>query len=156
MAGKKKAKLFKKSAPVKAKKPAGGKKASGKPAPKKMSAKTKPIVKAANPAPSRSPKMENWSAEFTPLDDRLVVQPEAPATKTAGGIIIPGTVNDRPVRGTVLAKGRGRRNKKGQLRPLDVTVGDSVMYSEWSGTKIDVGGQEVLILREEDVLGIVT
>lgn len=94
--------------------------------------------------------------KITPLDDRIVVSVEAVSETTPGGIIIPSTVSERPNRGTVLAKGRGRRNKKGTLRPLDVNVGDSVLFPEFSGTKIEIGGHEVLILREEDILGIVT
>lgn len=146
MAAKKK-KIVKKA--IKAKKPVK-KAAPRKAAPKKVAAKkvtAKPTVKAST---------TNWEKHITPLDDRMIVAPEAQATMTAGGIIIPSSVNDRPVRGKVLATGRGRRNKKGQLRPLGVKVGDQVMYAEWSGTKIEVSGQEVLILREEDVLGIVT
>ncbi len=139
-------KLVKKAAPRK-KAALKTKAAPKKVAAKKTATKAKPAVKAPT---------TNWEKHITPLDDRMIVAPEAQATMTAGGIIIPSSVNDRPVRGKVLATGRGRRNKKGQLRPLGVKVGDQVMYAEWSGTKIEVSGQEVLILREEDVLGIVT
>ncbi|MGZ3721466.1 MAG: GroES family chaperonin [Bdellovibrionales bacterium] len=90
------------------------------------------------------------------MDDRILVSPDEAPTKTAGGLIIPGMASERPSRGTVVAKGRGRRNKKGQIRPLDVNVGDRVLYAEYSGTKINFSNATVLILREEDVLGIVT
>ena len=136
----------------KIKKATKAKKSAKKAAPKKVAAK-KTATKAK---PAVKTPTTNWEKHITPLDDRMIVAPEAQATMTAGGIIIPSSVNDRPVRGKVLATGRGRRNKKGQLRPLGVKVGDQVMYAEWSGTKIEVSGQEVLILREEDVLGIVT
>ncbi|MGE0526961.1 MAG: co-chaperone GroES [Bdellovibrionales bacterium] len=93
---------------------------------------------------------------ITPLEDRLIVRMEGVSETTAGGIIIPGTVHERPHRGEVLAIGRGRRNKKGQVRPLDVNVGDHVLFPEFAGTKLALEGEEVLILREEEVLGIVT
>ncbi len=74
--------------------------------------------------------------------------------KTAGGLFIPGTVSERPQKGEVLASGRGRRNKKGQVRPLDVKVGDTVLFPKFAGTTIEVSGEELLILREDEVLGI--
>ena len=104
---------------------------------------------------SAKPTASSVSKLITPLDDRIVVVAEAAKTKTAGGLFIPDTVAGRPSRGEVLAKGRGRRNKKGVLRPLDVNVGDQILFAEFSGSKILVGGNEVLILREEDVLGVV-
>lgn len=127
----------------------------------KVQAKTKATVQAkakitAKAQPQRpTPLLKDIGAFFTPLDDRLIVNPEQAPTQTAGGIFIPTTVEGKPSRGQVLAKGRGRRNKKGTVRPLDVSVGDHVMFAEFSGTKITMAGREVLILREEDVLGIV-
>jgi chaperonin GroES len=110
------------------------------------------VVKAATPTKFNNAAV---AALLTPLDDRLVVAPDAASETTPGGLIIPGTVAGRPSRGRVLAKGRGKRNKKGALRPLDVSVGDRVMFTEFSGTKVTLAGTDVLILREEDVLGIV-
>jgi chaperonin GroES len=120
-----------------------------KPAPKKTAPK-KPVKKTS----SQSKPAPRTSAAFKPLDDRLIVQVEAAAEKTAGGIIIPGTAGERPFRGKVLAKGPGRRNKKGLLRPLDVNVGDMVLFPQYAGQKIEIGAEEFLILREEEVLAI--
>ncbi len=127
---------------VVAKKPVAKKAVSKKAAPKKA----KPV--AATKA------VKKWST-LTPLDDRLLVAVDGPAEKTAGGIIIPGTVAERPEQGTIVASGRGRRNKKGQVRPLDVGVGDKVLFAKYAGTKVELEGTELLILREEEVLGIV-
>ncbi len=154
-----------------AKKKKSIKKASAKKAP----AKKKIVIKKATPkkvmakkaaSKTSTPKSKtaslsleiakNLPRAITPLDDRIIVSPEVPAEKTAGGLFIPTTANDRPSRGVVLVKGAGRRNKKGKLRPLDVNVGDEVLFAQYSGTKISILGQDVLILREEDVLGIVT
>jgi chaperonin GroES len=95
------------------------------------------------------------TAFLTPLDDRVVIAPTVAGNKTAGGLIIPDSATQKPIRGTVLAKGRGHRNKKGKLRPLDVNVGDEVLFAEFAGTKITFDGNEFLILREADVLGVV-
>lgn len=142
------------------------KKAAAKPAQKiaakkaataKKAAPAKIMKKSSSPAPRATvpaKKVSSLKSLLTPLDDRLLVELEGPAEKTAGGIIIPGTVADRPNRGKVLAKGPGRRNKKGVLRPLDVTVGDMVLFPQFAGQKIEMDGGEFLILREEEVLGI--
>ncbi len=98
-----------------------------------------------------TPRIPN---SFKPLDDRIIISVEPMAEKTAGGIIIPGSVSERPSRGTVLATGPGRRNKKGVVRPLDVNVGDTVLFPQFAGQKIEIGADEFLILREEEVLGI--
>lgn len=92
---------------------------------------------------------------FTPLQDRLVVEVQGESDKTAGGLFIPGTVTNRPSRGIVLSVGRGKRSKKGQLRPMDVKVGDSVVFAEFAGVKTTLNNKEVLLLSEEEVLGIV-
>jgi chaperonin GroES len=115
--------------------------------------KTKSAVRAKTFA---APKISNAALQkiLTPLDDRILISVEGASEVTAGGIIIPGTVAQRPNRGKVLATGRGRRSKKGQLRPLDVNVGDTVLYPEHAGTPVTLQGAEFLILREEDVLGI--
>jgi chaperonin GroES len=132
-------------------------KKSAKPAAKKAAAPKKAASAAKPSAAPRNEKAHHTSlANFlSPLDDRIVVEPDAPETKTAGGLIIPGFMTEGPARGTVLAKGPGHRNKKGKLRPLDVEVGDKVVYSEYAGTKLNFANAKVLILREEDILGIV-
>lgn len=163
MAAKKKKPAAKNAAKKSAKKPV--KKVAQKPTAKKIVAKTKVKAAPAKATPAKTKSVSTPTAArkpspavlnaITPLDDRLIVAPEEAPTRTAGGLYIPQS-NDRPSRGQVLAKGRGRRNKKGQLRPLDVNVGDQVMFADWSGTKITVEGNDLLILREEDILGIVT
>lgn len=125
--------------------------AKKKPAPKKSAAK-KP-VKASTPKTKLSFK---WDEFFTPLDDRLVILVEGPSEKTAGGLYIPATVSaDRPNQGQVLAAGRGKKDKKGRLRPMDVKAGEKVLFGPYSGMKMILNEQEVLMLREEDILGIV-
>ena len=112
-----------------------------------------PVKKAVSPAPAMK---KTSSAKFTPLDDRIIISIEEAPEKTSGGIFIPGTAAERPSRGKVLAKGPGRRNKKGVLRPLDVNVGDMVIFPQYAGQKIEIGADEFLILREEEILGITT
>jgi chaperonin GroES len=93
---------------------------------------------------------------FQPIEDRVLIAVAEASETTAGGIIIPGNVESRPQRGTVLAKGPGRRGKKGQIRPLDVNVGDHVLFPEHAGSKIQIAGDDFLILREDELLGVVT
>ncbi len=167
MAQSKKKKVMKKSASKKAAKPAAKKPsakrsapakkaAPKKAAPKKSAAKAPVMKKSSSPNLAKAKITQPFHDNFTPLDDRIVVAVEEQSEKTAGGIIIPGNVNARPNRGTVLAKGRGRRGKKGVIRPLDVNVGDHVLFPEFAGTKIQIDGAEFLILREEDLLGVAT
>ncbi|HMN67236.1 MAG TPA: co-chaperone GroES [Bdellovibrionales bacterium] len=127
-------------------------KAKKKPAKKAPAKRSRPAKKpmTAKPVSARARKL------ITPLDDRILVRFETASETTAGGIYIPGTVAERPNRGQVIASGRGHRGKKGVLRPLDVAVGDTILFPQFAGTKIDIDGEELLILREEDVLGIVT
>ena len=92
---------------------------------------------------------------FRPLHDRVVVSPLDSETKTAGGIIIPDTAQEKPGQGKVLSVGPGSRGDDGKLAPLDVKKGDTVLYGKWSGTEVKVDGQDVLIMRESDIMGIV-
>lgn len=92
--------------------------------------------------------------QLTPLADRILVLIAQPETSTPGGLIIPVTSSERPNRGKVLATGTGRRGKKGQVRPLDVTVGDWVLFGAYAGTPVNLAGSELVILREDEVLGI--
>lgn len=89
-------------------------------------------------------------ANITPLHDRVIVKPVEAETKTAGGIIIPDTAKEKPQRGTVTAVGAGKKDE-----PMTVKVGDAVMYSKYGGTEINVGGEELLIMRESDILAII-
>ena len=90
-----------------------------------------------------------------PLQDRLVVKRLAEEEKTKGGIIIPDSAKEKPVEGEVIAVGNGKFNDDGKLRPLDVKKGDRVLFGKYSGTEVRIDGVEHLILREEEVLGII-
>jgi chaperonin GroES len=91
---------------------------------------------------------------FRPLHDRIVVQRISADEKTAGGIIIPDTAQEKPQQGEVISVGPGARNEKGQIVPLDVKVGDTVLFGKWSGTEVKIDGQDLLIMKESDVMGI--
>ncbi|ASG20715.1 MULTISPECIES: co-chaperone GroES [Nitrospirillum] len=91
---------------------------------------------------------------FRPLHDRVVIRPIEQDQKTAGGIIIPDTVKEKPQQGEVLAVGSGARNEKGEIVALSVKAGDKVLYGKWSGTEAKIDGKDVLIMRESDLLGI--
>ena len=89
-----------------------------------------------------------------PLHDRIIVEAAAKEEKSAGGIILPDTAQEKPQRGKVLAVGPGKRLDSGQLAPLDVNVGDTVLYGKYGGTEVKVDGKDYIILRAEDVLGV--
>ncbi|MCC2646979.1 MAG: co-chaperone GroES [Rickettsiaceae bacterium] len=93
--------------------------------------------------------------KFRPLYDRIAVKPLAQEEKTAGGIIIPDTAKEKPMQGEVVAVGKGVRDDKGGMQPLEVTVGDVVLYGKWAGTEVKVDGQELIIMKESDVMGII-
>jgi chaperonin GroES len=92
--------------------------------------------------------------KFRPLHDRVLVRRIEEDAKTPGGIIIPDTAKEKPIQGEVIAVGPGARNEAGRLVPLDVKPGDRVLFSKWSGTEVKVGGEELLIMKESDILGI--
>lgn len=92
---------------------------------------------------------------FRPLHDRVVVRRLESEEKTAGGIIIPETAKEKPMEGEVIAVGPGARNEQGQVVPLDVKAGDRVLFGKWSGTEVTISGEELLIMKESDVMGIV-
>jgi chaperonin GroES len=91
---------------------------------------------------------------FRPLHDRVAVRRITSDEKTAGGIIIPDTAKEKPQEGEVLAAGPGGRDENGKLVPLDVKVGDRVLFAKWSGTEIKIDGEELLIMKESDILGV--
>ena len=93
---------------------------------------------------------------LTPLHDRLIVRPAPPAEVTKGGIILPDTAQEKPQQGEVLAIGTGKIDDNGKTLPMAVKVGDTVLYGKYSGTEINAGGEDVLIMRESDVFAIVT
>ena len=91
---------------------------------------------------------------FRPLHDRVVVRRLNAEEKTAGGIIIPDTAQEKPMEGEVIAAGAGLRNELGALIPLDVKVGDKVLFGKWSGTEVKLDGEELLIMKESDLFGV--
>ncbi|MDG5497549.1 co-chaperone GroES [Niveispirillum sp. BGYR6] len=93
---------------------------------------------------------------FRPLHDRVVLRRLAQEEKTKGGIIIPDTAKEKPQEGEVVAIGPGARDDQGRLVPLDVTVGDRVLFGKWSGTEIKINGEELLVLKESDLIGVYT
>jgi chaperonin GroES len=92
--------------------------------------------------------------QFRPLHDRVVVRRIDADEKTAGGIIIPDTAQEKPMRGEVLAVGPGARNEHGQFIPIDLEPGDRVLFGKWSGTEVKIDGEELLIMKESDVMGV--
>ena len=93
--------------------------------------------------------------KFRPLHDRVVVRRIDEEGKTPGGIIIPDTVKEKPMQGEVLSVGPGGRNEKGDLVPMDVKVGDTILFGKWSGTEVKLDGQELLIMKESDIMGVI-
>ena len=93
--------------------------------------------------------------KFRPLHDRVVIRRIDPAEKTTGGIIIPDTAKEKPMEGEVIAVGPGARNEQGQLVPLDVRRGDRILFGKWSGTEVKIDGEELLIMKESDIMGII-
>ncbi|MBA2628430.1 MAG: co-chaperone GroES [Rickettsiaceae bacterium] len=92
---------------------------------------------------------------FKPLHDRIAVLPVPGEEKTTGGIIIPDTAKEKPMQGKVVAVGNGLRDKDGKLVPLEVKVGDTVMYGKWGGTEVKIDGKDIVIMKESDVMGII-
>ena len=92
---------------------------------------------------------------FRPLHDRVVVRRLESEERTAGGIIIPDTAKEKPQQGEIVAVGPGARNEKGDLVALDVKAGDKVLFGKWSGTEVKIDGQDLLIMKESDIMGIV-
>jgi len=93
---------------------------------------------------------------FRPLHDRVVVKRLDEEEKTAGGIIIPDTAKEKPMQGEIVAAGPGKRNDSGDLSPLDVKPGDTVIFGKWSGTEVTIDGQDLLIMNESDIMGVLT
>ena len=93
--------------------------------------------------------------KFRPLHDRVVVKRVEEEGKTKGGIIIPDTVKEKPMEGEIVAVGPGARDEKGTLVPLDVKKGDRILFGKWSGTEIKLDGEDLLIMKESDIMGII-
>ena len=93
--------------------------------------------------------------KFRPLHDRVVVKRVTADEKTAGGIIIPDTAQEKPSQGGVIAVGPGGRDEAGKLIPIDIKVGDRVLFGKWSGTEVKIDGQDLLIMKESDIMGVI-
>jgi chaperonin GroES len=93
--------------------------------------------------------------QFRPLHDRVVVRRLEAEEKTAGGIIIPDTAKEKPMEGEIIAAGPGSRDETGKLVPLDVKAGDRVLFGKWSGTEVKLDGEDLLIMKESDIMGVV-
>ena len=94
--------------------------------------------------------------KFRPLHDRVVVKRINADTKTAGGIIIPDTAQEKPSQGEIVAVGNGSKAEDGKVTPLDVKAGDRVLFGKWSGTEVKIDGQDLLIMKESDIMGVLT
>ena len=93
--------------------------------------------------------------KFRPLHDRVVVKRINAEEKTAGGIIIPDSAQEKPSQGEIIAVGPGGRDESGKLTPLDVKVGETVLFGKWSGTEVKIDGQDLLIMKESDIMGVI-
>ena len=93
--------------------------------------------------------------KFRPLHDRVVVKRIDAEQKSAGGIIIPDTAKEKPQEGEIVAVGPGARNERGELIAIDLKVGDRVLFGKWSGTEVKIDGQELLIMKESDIMGVI-
>ena len=94
-------------------------------------------------------------APFRPLHDRVLVRRQEEETKTAGGIVLPGSAAEKPSRGEVVAAGKGKVNEKGDVRPMDVKVGDKVIFGQYAGSTVKVDGEELLIMSENEILAVI-
>ena len=93
--------------------------------------------------------------QFRPLHDRVVVKRVAEEEKTKGGIIIPDTAKEKPMEGEIVAVGPGARDENGQIQALDVKVGDRILFGKWSGTEVRIDGEDLLIMKESDIMGVI-
>ena len=93
--------------------------------------------------------------KIRPLHDRVIVKRTEEERKSPGGIVIPDTATEKPIRGEVIAVGKGKILENGQIRPLDVKVGDKVLFGKYSGTEVKVDGEDLLVMREEDIMAVI-
>jgi chaperonin GroES len=92
---------------------------------------------------------------FRPLHDRVLVRRIEAEAKTKGGIIIPDTVKEKPIEGEILAVGTGTRDEQGKVHPLDVKAGDRVLFGKWSGTEVKIDGEDLMVMKESDIMGVI-
>src|SRR5262245_4186778 len=100
--------------------------------------------------------MAKSAVKFRPLHDRVLVRRPQQDEKTKGGIIIPDSAQEKPMEGEIIAVGTGHVNDNGQVRPLDVKKGDRVIFSKWAGTEVTIDGEELMVMKESDIIGIVS
>src|SRR3954451_14578482 len=105
-------------------------------------------------SPHKERALKAQTMKFRPLHDRVVVKRIEEETKTKGGLIIPATAKEKPMQGEVLAVGPGARSEKGELTPMSVQAGDRVLFGKWSGTEVKLDGDELLIMKESDIMGV--
>src|SRR3978361_1770645 len=111
--------------------------------------------RAANAGHKRKTTSGEIRMKFRPLHDRVVVRRLTAEEKTAGGIIIPGTAKEKPMEGEIVAVGSGARNERGEIVALDVKQGDRILFGKWSGTEVKIDGEELLIMKESDIMGVI-
>lgn len=99
--------------------------------------------------------MAKTNVKFRPLHDRVLVRRVEAEAKTAGGIIIPDTALEKSMKGEIVAAGNGHVNDNGDVRPLDVKVGDTVLFSKWAGTEVMIDGEELMVMKESDIIGVI-
>jgi chaperonin GroES len=114
-----------------------------------------PIRSRASSQGRNQTKRERHTMKFRPLHDRVVVRRLEQEEKTAGGIIIPDTAKEKPMEGEVVSVGEGARTEEGRLLPMAVKAGDHILFGKWSGTEVKIDGQELLIMKESDIMGII-
>lgn len=142
----------KKSSPAKKSLPSkkGSSSSSGAP-------KNSATIHSLSEAREKKRSIRDWTQIVSPLDDRVLIQVESTEMRTPGGLYIPETANiNGNYQGAVVAVGRGHRDKKGRVRPLDVQVGDQVLFGQYAGSTIEIDGEELKIVRESEILGTVT
>ena len=99
--------------------------------------------------------MSTTNLQVRPLEDRVVIKPLEAETKTASGIFLPESAKERPMQGKVVAAGPGLRSEDGKLQPMGVKVGDTILYGKWSGTEVKIDGEDLLIMKESDIMGVI-
>jgi chaperonin GroES len=113
------------------------------------------LLQSTTPVAPRPQQKVTANMKFRPLHDRVLVRRILAAEKTAGGIIIPDTAQEKPQEGEVVAIGTGTRGEDGTITPLDLKAGDKILFGKWSGSEVKLDGEDLLIMKESDVLGIV-
>lgn len=131
------------------------KKVAKKPAKKAAQKATPKTTKISKPAKKAAKPQKTTKLEFTPLLNYLLVRQDGESDRTPGGLYIPAMAQDRPLKGRVVAVGKGGYNKKGKLRPLDVRIGETILFGPHAGSKVALSGEELLILKEDEVLAVV-